>query len=154
VLLAFASCEQGPAQGDMAPDFEATSLQKQTESLSKYRGKLVLLHFWADWCESCRKEFPLMQAYYKDLAGPEFELIAINVKQPQHISLSFQQEFATTFPMICDEQGTLSEKYGITQFPTNYLVSPEGKIARKVNGWVDKEFVENVLHNIRREKAK
>ena len=147
----FFSCgKSGPAPGETAPEITLTNLAGETVNLSDYRGKLVLLHFWTDWCDACRQEFPLMQEYYQELAGEEFELLAVNVGQEVSVSQTFHQDFNVTFPMCADVEMGVSNIYGVEQFPTNYLINPDGVIARRVVGWVDRTFIENVLYGIQR----
>lgn len=145
-----AACSpSGPVIGEKAPDFVVQTLDGQQHKLSAYRGKTVLLHFWTDWCESCRKEFPKIQAYYQTLGGADFEVLAVNVGQSADVVRSFQQEFGVTFPMALDPQGTLGQQYEVRAYPTNYVINPEGIVIRRIVGWVDKPQVESILYNLR-----
>ncbi len=151
VVVSLQACSSsGPAQGEQAPETVLTTLEGKSIKLSDYKGKLVLLHFWTDWCDACREEFPLIQEYYQDLAGEDFELIAVNVGQDKSVSQTFHDDFGVTFQMCTDLDTEIAQTYGVEQFPTNYLINPDGLVARKVIGWVDKSFVENVLYGIRR----
>lgn len=151
LLLLLTACgPYGPAPGEEAPHLELINLDGETVTLKEYKGKLVLLHFWTDWCDACREEFPKMQAYYQEIAGDDFELLAVNVGQDPTAVDRFRKDFQVTFPMCLDEEATAARIYGVEQFPTNYLINPEGIIARRVVGWVDREFVENVLYGIRK----
>ena len=151
LLSIFTSCgPSGPQPGEEAPHLELIDVDGNSVALKDYRGKLVLLHFWTDWCDACREEFPKMQAYYKEIGGNDFELLAVNVGQDSAAVDLFRKDFNVTFPMCMDEEAVAARIYGIEQFPTNYLINPEGTISRRVVGWVDREFVENVLYNIER----
>jgi peroxiredoxin len=139
----------GPAPGDMAPELSVALLDGRQVRLSDYRGKLLLLQFWTDWCDACRQEFPKLQEAYEGLAGPDFEVLAINVGQDAAVSQAFRDELGVTFPLGLDLRGELAAVYGVSKYPTNYLVNPEGRVARKVVGWIDRELLESVLYGIR-----
>ncbi|NJO03404.1 MAG: redoxin domain-containing protein, partial [Bacteroidia bacterium] len=111
---------------------------ERPHQLSNYRGKAVMLHFWTDFCVSCRAEFPRIQDYYEELESDQFELIAVNIGQPARISETFHKDFKTTFPMLVDDQGFMADLYAIKAYPTNFFIDPQGKIVRVIRGWVDK----------------
>lgn len=142
------ACDGAPGTraGDFAPDFKFKNLEDKAIQLSKYRGKVVLVHFWTDWCESCRAEFPRVQAFYEELQSDDFELLAVNVGQPLATSQDFQKSFGITFPMLVDEQAASKTLYKVKAFPTNYFIDPEGKIIRKIVGWVDKQQVKVIIN--------
>lgn len=137
-------------KGSQAPAFKFKNLEDQAISLDQYKGKVVLIHFWTDWCNSCRVEFPRIQAYYETLKSEDFELIAINVGQPSAVSKTFQEDFEATFPMLADEGGVSKEIYQLEAFPTNYFVDPQGKIIRKIVGWVNKKQIEVILSQFKK----
>lgn len=147
------SCSSGPKPGEAAPDIELTTLEGEKVKLSDYQGKLVLLHFWTDWCDACREEFPRIQEYYADLGGKDFELLAVNVGQEVEVSKTFKKDFGVTFPMLADVDSETATIYGVEQFPTNYLINADGVVARRIIGWVDRTFVENVLYGIERHES-
>lgn len=126
-------------KGALAPDFTRVDLGDVEHSLAKHKGKVVMLYFWADWCPTCKKEFPETEAYYKELAGEDFELLAVNVAQPKEASIKFQEKYGATFPMLTDENSVLTSTYNVDVLPTNYFIDPEGKIIRRIIGFVDKK---------------
>ena len=141
------SCESVPGtkRGNIAPDFKLKDIAEKVHSLSEYKGKAVMLHFWTDFCTSCRAEFPRIQEYYTELHGEEFELLAINVGQPINTSKEFKQSFDITFPMLADTQGIMKDIYKVDAFPTNYFIAPDGKVIRKIIGWVHKKQVREFI---------
>ncbi|WP_051203184.1 peroxiredoxin family protein [Hugenholtzia roseola] len=151
-LLTLLFCTLNACSGDElgrgapAPDFEAINLTTGKKvKLSDYKGKVVMLYFWADWCPTCKKEFPETQAYYAEIQqdkAADFELLAINYKQEIEASEKFKQEFNISFPMLPDKEGEIAALYQVDErLPTNYFIDPEGKIIRKILGWVDKKQV-------------
>lgn len=107
-----------------------------------------MLYFWADWCPACKKEFPETQEYYRKLKSDDFELIAINVSQPREASEEFQRKYKATFPMLLDTDGKISKQYGIEELPTNYFIDPEGKVARRIVGWIGEPQVKVMINQL------
>ncbi len=149
--LLFTSCQNnrgGIPKGEKAPDFETIDLHGNPHRLSDFKGKVVMLYFWADWCPACKKEFPETQEYYRKLKSDDFELIAINVSQPRETSEEFQRKYKATFPMLLDTDGKISKQYGIEELPTNYFIDPEGKIARRIVGWIGEPQVKVMINQL------
>lgn len=152
VLLLLTNCQSniqgGIAKGEPAPDFTTTDLDGHQRTLSDFKGKVVLLYFWADWCPACKKEFPETQAYYQKLQSDDFELIAINVSQPREASEEFRRKYKATFPMLLDTDGKISKQYGVEELPTNYFIDPEGKVARRIVGWIGEPQVRVMINQL------
>ena len=147
VLLGLGTaCSTKLDKGSQAPDFELVDVEGLNQRLSKQRGKVVMVHFWTDFCNACRAEFPKIQTYYETLQSDDFELLAINVGQPLSVSKDFQEEFGASFPMLADIEGKMKSIYQINAFPTNYFVDPEGNIIRKIVGWVSEKQVEIIIN--------
>lgn len=139
VALLWPSCgEPGRLdKGAPAPAFSQEALDGKSYQLKDHRGKVVMLYFWADWCPTCKKEFPQTEAFYRKLAGEDFELLAVNVAQPREASEKFQQKYEATFPMLLDPNSELTNLYEVEVLPTNYFIDPEGRVIRKIVGFVD-----------------
>ncbi len=148
-LFLFAACsspEDGIPAGEEAPEIRAVDLDGKMISLADYRGKVLMLYFWADFCPACKKEFPATQAYYENLKGADFEILAINVAQKRQISADFREEYQAKFPMIADLGSEISGAYGVKNLPVVYFISPEGKIIRHFNAWVDQNQVRVMIN--------
>lgn len=152
LLLVLAHCQSsnkgGIPKGSPAPDFETTDLQGNVKKLSHFKGKVVMIYFWADWCPACKKEFPETQAYYQKLQSENFELLAVNVAQPREASEEFQRKYKATFPMLLDTDGKISKQYGVEELPTNYFIDPEGKVARRIVGWIGEQQVRVMINQL------
>ncbi len=145
-LLTTCADVPGTSKGSTAIDFKLKDIYAQTHQLSEYKGKVVMIHFWTDWCNACRAEFPRIQDFYADLKSDDFELLAINVGQPMTVSLDFKESFSVTFPMLVDDKKAIGDLYKVEGFPTNYFISPDGKIIKKEIGWVDRKQVEVIIN--------
>lgn len=140
--------EKGVPAGAKAPDFSTTDLEHKNYKLSDYQGKMVMIYFWADYCPACKKEFPATQKYYTELQEENFELLAINVAQAPSATKKFREKYGATFPMLLDTAGIIAEKYGVQELPVNYFIKPDGTVARRIVGWVDKNQVNVMINQI------
>ena len=148
-LFFFAACsapEGGIPTGEDAPEIRAVDLDGKMISLADYKGKVLMLYFWADFCPACKKEFPATQAYYETLKGADFEILAINVAQKRQVSADFRKEYKASFPMIADLSSEISGAYRVKNLPVVYFISPEGKIIRQFNAWVDQNQVRVMIN--------
>ena len=129
-----------------AQDFTLTTLQGEQVTLSDYKGKTVLLNFWASWCEPCKEEMPDMQRFSEK--HPDIAVLAVNlttmdlgiddVKQ-------FVHYFGLTFPILLDEADVVGQQYNILTIPTSYIIDPEGKVFREVIGPMDEGMMEELV---------
>lgn len=114
----------GTQNGQQAPDFEATLADGTTVHLSDYRGKVVLLNFWASWCEPCVDEMPTLIEIAEN--QPEVVVLAINFEEDEATVKAFMEEHGLSFPVVMDVSGDINELYGIYAYPTNIVVDAEG----------------------------
>ena len=115
--------------GGPAPEFQLQTSDGNMVSLSDYRGKAVMLNFWATWCAPCRSEMPDMEKVYKEKLGQDVVILAVNVQEAQVPVQAFVDRFSLTFPILMDVNGDLVEEYGIQSLPTSYFIDKQGRIA-------------------------
>lgn len=119
--------------GQPAPDFGQLTPDGRLLKLSDFKGKYVLLDFWASWCGPCRAENPHLVEIYKQFKGPAFEILGISLDKPgkkDNWTKAIEQD-GLKWPQISDLNGwqnNAAQLYGIQAIPQNYLISPEGKI--------------------------
>ena len=123
-----------PVIGSPAPDFQLTDLQGQTQSLSQYRGKVVLLNFWATWCKPCIKEMPAMQNAYDSLRGQGFTVLAINELEDKERVQKHIARHEHTFPVLMDEDNEVANMYGVVGLPVSVFIDQTGHIQEFVKG--------------------
>lgn len=129
VLLLAAGAATALEAGDRAPDFAAPALDgKGTVSLAAYRGKVVYLDFWASWCAPCLKAVPEIEAIRKELAGKNFQVVAVNLDQQPKKALRFLEKHPIGYPSASDPKGRLPKQFGLETMPTSYLIDGEGVI--------------------------
>ena len=128
--------------GQPAPDAPVELLDGSGEaSLADFRGKWVLVNFWASWCKPCRDEAPAIERYSREHAD-EVEVVGIAVKDSSDAAAEFAEEFDLTYELWRDGSGERMDAYGIVALPESYLVDPDGSLALIRRGPVDEQFLE------------
>ncbi|WP_368901360.1 peroxiredoxin family protein [Oceanobacillus oncorhynchi] len=133
--------EVGLEVGNMAPDFELQTLAGETVKLSDYRGKKVMINFWATWCPPCRAEMPDMEAFYQD---KDIVILAVNLTETENNLQQVQDfvnEYELTFPILLDEKIEVAEQYMIQPIPTSYMINSNGVVAFKAFGSLNYDFM-------------
>ncbi len=113
-----------------APDFSVPALDGSKLSLSDFRGKYVLLNFWASWCPPCKAEMPELHAYYRSYQDKGFTLLAINVNDDPNSARAFIEANGFTFPVGLDLDGRVFNSYGGSALPTSFLIDPQGGLVK------------------------
>ncbi len=135
--------------GDEAPNFHLQDLHGNMMSLSQFRGKVVLLNFWATWCGPCRIEMPAMEHLYQTLSRQDFEILAVST-DPQGMAVTrpFQREMGFTFPILHDPDMRIGLTYGARTLPLTFMVDRRGVIRKKIFGardW-DSQEARDLIH--------
>lgn len=145
----FLATEQGLAKGEIAPDFELTTLDGEAVKLSDYKGKKVILNFWTTWCPPCRAEMPHMQKYYDEQAAADnVEILAVNLTKEDHGLKkieAFKEEYELSFPIPMDEQGEIGSLYQAVTIPTSYILDTQGRVQTKFVGPMDQATIEQKI---------
>jgi peroxiredoxin len=142
-LAAAALSACGGGASDPAPDFSLRSREGRTVTLSGQKGRVVLVNFWATWCDSCKEELPMLQALQRERGGDRFELLAVSVDEnPAKAVPPFAAKRGLGFPILYGDQKTM-DAYAVRSLPTSYLIAPDGTIVRRYVGPLDARAVEN-----------
>lgn len=132
ISATFACAQADPAQlkvGDAAPAFSGKSINGEQISLENYKGKVVLIDFWATFCPPCVSEVPNVLAVYNKYKDQGFEVIGISLDREKSKLEAFVKEKSITWPQIFDEDGKIAGTYGVPSIPTTCIINKEGKIA-------------------------
>ena len=124
-----------PTSDVSSVDFSLEALNGKTVSLSSYKGKVVLLSFWATWCGPCKQEMPAMEKLYQKLKGKGLEVVAVDMMEDAATVSAFVKTNGYTFPVLLDTTGQVGGNgmYAAHEIPTNYIVDKAGKIVgRKI----------------------
>lgn len=110
------------------PPLVLKDLNGKTHDLKQYRGKVVLINFWATWCPPCRAEMPSMQRLKNKMAGKPFVILAVDMGETEAEVKAFLPQVKTDFPVLMDKDGRALKAWKVFAFPTSYLVDAQGKI--------------------------
>jgi len=121
--------------GTDAVAFSLPGENKQTITLNDYRGKVVLVDFWASWCTPCIRSFPWMNKMLADYGDKGLEVIAINMDQEKILADKFLQRYPNKLTIAFDPEGKVAEQYNLLGLPTSYLVDRNGKIVYRHLGF-------------------
>ncbi len=141
-----ANLEPAPIKGHPAPDFALKTLDGKTIRLSEYRGKPVLVNFWATWCGPCRAEFPDFQKAWTDNADKLVIIGVNNTTTDDKTQIpAFLDEYGITFPVVLDESGDTAKAYNILGLPTSVFVDRNGTVNEVFTGPLNKAYIEAKL---------
>ncbi|WP_035571904.1 TlpA family protein disulfide reductase [Halonatronum saccharophilum] len=132
--------------GKVAPDFTLLNLEGEEVSLSDYRGKNVLINFWASWCPPCREEMPDLIEFHNKY--DDFVVLGVNIGEHRDTVREFIKGDNYTFPILLDEQREIARDYLVTVVPTSYFVGPDGKVDYIMRGMVTLSQLGQIRDNI------
>ena len=155
IPVAASAAELKPWSGGPTPALELEDLSGQMHRLADYRGKVVLVNFWATWCEPCRAEMPSIDGLRGALDGKPFQVLAVNLAEP----LSRIEKFAGTmplhFPLLRDRDGAVAKAWRARLLPASFLIGRDGRIRYVAYGELDwtSEAVRSVVDQLLKEEA-
>jgi peroxiredoxin len=145
------SAGAGKLQGQAAPDFSLASLDGKTLKLSDFRGKAVLLNFWATWCEPCKIEMPWFVDLQKKYGPEGLQVlgVAMDDASPKEIA-DFTQKMGVNYPVVVGKEAVGDQYGGIPYLPSTFYIDRDGKVVDRVYGLVSRSEIED---NIRKALA-
>ena len=128
------SPETQPASSNSAPDFQLDNLRGEAVSLAQFRGKPVLLNFWASWCGPCRQEMPFLQEIYEnqELQDTGLVILAVNIGESPATAERFMEAGGFSFPVLLDIDNSVAGKYNVRGIPATFFIDKDG-IIKDVN---------------------
>ena len=130
-----------------APDFSLQDMGGETHNLARYRGRPVIVNFWATWCPSCRREIPSMNRAWEKIRHEGIGLIAINVGEDRESIEPFRRLTGAQFPVLLDPDNTTAEAWPVRGLPMTFVLDPEGKLVFRATGsreWDDDMLLDKV----------
>jgi peroxiredoxin len=124
-------------KGGATPALQLQDVDGKLHRLADYRGKVVLLNFWATWCAPCREEMPSMQSLRESLEGRPFAVLAVNVGEGERAARDFGEKMALRFPILLDRDMTATRAWSARVLPASYVIGPDGKVAYSYLGAID-----------------
>lgn len=122
-----AAMEKPPAE------FQASSIDGESFNLEDLRGKFVVLSFWATWCMPCRAEIPILNSVFEELHDEGLVILGITAEE-QSVVQDFLKDRAVSYPVIIDEYGSITNRYGVRAFPTLVMIDRDGRIVDRATG--------------------
>jgi len=140
--------------GPAAPDFTLADVHGKKVSLTGFRGKVVILNFWATWCGPCEAEMPSLNNLYQELKSRGLVVIAISVDPTEKSVLSFIAEKKLTFPVVMDKNKEVYfDSYAVVGLPTTFIIDRSGVLLEKIIGeqqWDSAKTKEKILNLLTR----
>jgi peroxiredoxin len=119
------------------PPLELADANGGKHRLSDYRGKVVLLNFWATWCEPCRAELPSIERLRAALAGKPFAVLAVQMGGSARTASDVAEELGLSFPLLLDRYSSAGAAWGVKMLPTSFLIARDGAITYRHAGELD-----------------
>lgn len=141
----------GIQKGKMAPDFDLATINGEPTKLSDYRGKIIILNFWASWCPPCKAEMPNIEKFYKENKGQNVIVLAVNLTSVERNKNDVQQfikDNGLTFPVLLDEHGKVGNLYQTFTIPASYIINTKGIVQKKFVGPMSEDISEKLVSNI------
>ena len=126
-----------PWSGDAPPPLELVDVEGKRHRLADYRGKAVLVNFWATWCAPCREEMPSMEALRVAMKDKPFAVLAVNVGEGARAARGFGEKMGLGFPLLLDADTRTTKAWGARILPASFVVGPDGRIRYSYYGAID-----------------
>ena len=130
--------------GDSAPDFSITADDGRTITANNFGGKLLVLNFWATWCQPCIEELPSLNQFQQRLANSGVVVLGVSVDKDEKAYKRFLARAKVSFLTARDPENKINADYGTFRFPESYLINSEGKVVMKIisaTNWTDDKMV-------------
>jgi cytochrome c biogenesis protein CcmG/thiol:disulfide interchange protein DsbE len=114
-------------------------------SVEDYRGKVVVLNFWASWCKPCEKEAPVLERTSRRLADKGVVVLGVDYRDTENDAVAFERRHRITYPSVRDVEGKLARDYGTVALPETFVIDREGKVVAVRRGVVDAAWLNQAL---------
>jgi len=137
----------GPTIGEVAPVAVGKGRDGKPLTLDQYRGRIVVLTFWASWCGYCLKELPVLDSLQRH-AGQVLQVIAVNVQDtPDDYRVMMRQMKNYTLVQSRDSDGSIAKTYDVNSYPNLWIIDREGRVAAHYKGY-DEDTLESIIDDI------
>lgn len=149
LLLFISGCKQKQVQikiGDVPPKFTLPDLKGNKVSVpDDFKGKVVIIRFWADWCTYCAEEMPAIDVVYNKYKEKGVIIIAVNAGQPKEVAEAFVSSLKISYPVLLDTYSVTAKRYGVVGLPTTFILDRNGVVREKILGETDREAFERMV---------
>ena len=145
--------DPGCAREECAPDFSVVTLDGQYLTLKELRGKVVVLEFWATWCQPCHEAMPALKHLAKAMAGEPFVMIGVSADHSREEASHYVDKEALGWPQVWDERGRITQTFGVSSFPTRLLINHDGRIVHRESAWNSRTGLDDLSSEARKALA-
>jgi peroxiredoxin len=147
-LVMFASASQAKLEKGEAPNFTLKSLRGDNIKLSEHRGEVVMLNFWATWCDRCKSSFPVLNNIYLKYRDKGFTLLSINNESSLKKVRKWLRGKKIAYPILLDRSHAVSDKYDVSDMPSTYILDRDGQLRFVHNGF-EEGYEDDILKQVR-----
>jgi thiol-disulfide isomerase/thioredoxin len=126
-----------PWPGGPTPALKLKDLDGREHALDAYRGKVVLVNFWATWCEPCKEEMPSIERLRRSLEGRPFAVLAVNLAEPDARVQAFLRQVPLGFPVLMDRDAAAAKAWKARMLPATFIVGADGRVRYSYIGELD-----------------
>lgn len=143
-----------PLAGHPAPGFSLATLEQNSSksllSLADFKGKPVVINFWASWCAPCKEELPLLEQQWQQAQtrGQDVVFLGIDFQEPMSDAANFLQLYHITYPIGLDTDGSVASKYGINALPQTIFINRQGMVVKRIAGELTAQLLSSALQSI------
>ncbi len=146
LLVWMGRVENPESLGVPAQDFSLVDIDGNTHTLADYEGQVVIVNFWATWCNPCRAEMPALQEVYDKYKDDGLVLLAINQDESLATINAFADEYELSFPILLDDTLQVSRQYDIQAYPSTFFIDRRGRVRNsEFGGPMSKSFIESQI---------
>lgn len=148
MIVSFATAAVAPWEieeimGKESPNFTLKDLSGNEVSLSSYRGKVILINFWATWCKPCKDEMPSLNSLFNRFKNKGFVILGISIDRSKKPVQKFLDKIPVDFPILLDSDITVAKTYKVFAYPSTFLIDRDGVLSEKFIGekdWMNSEM--------------
>ena len=147
VVMFSASTQAELTKGEV-PNFTLKSLRGDNVKLSEHRGEVIMLSFWATWCDKCKEAFPVLNGIYLKYRDKGFTLLSINTEENLKKVKKWLRGKRVAYPILLDSLHTVSDKYEVSDMPSTYILDRDGHV-RFVHDGFEEGYEDEILKQVR-----
>lgn len=128
LLLPTLALAKSSMVGKVAPNFNGLSFDGYSHRLDEFKGKVIMVNFWASWCGPCRQEMPPLEQLYQQYRGLGFVIVGVNVDEELEPAKKMLDKLGVTYPNVFDSDNNISKGYNVSAMPMTVIIDTRGKI--------------------------